>query len=262
MTPGAKGLECSPLTATQGSLYFGWPVIMFPTHPHVLHTQWKSAALHSPGSPCWCENCLAVKRQRAANASREISQVEEMDYWASFKYDIFEDFLSIQTEHRACHPCYKSWVPTKKTKQSFFVSRLNAVRHNAVFISCYKICRRAEEQRNRSIKGSISESSTSSRSHITFPNQMGDTNVHAGDNAKKKLQQKEIICHTVSVLFCFLCCQWDMVMSSSAFCKQIQMWWSQVSPCTGTEATTRRQGRGWHVKSVAAFQSWNAASRE
>lgn len=151
MTPGAKGLECSPLTVTQGTLYFGWPVITLPTRPHVLHTLWKSAALHSPGSPCWCENCLAVKRQRAANASREISQVEEMDYWASFKYDIFEDFLSIQTEHKACHPCYKCWVPTKK-KRKFFVLRLNAVKHGVFFLlQDLQEGRGAEEQEHQRV---------------------------------------------------------------------------------------------------------------
>lgn len=45
--------------------------------PH-QHTQWKSAALHSPGSLCCCADCLMVEKHRAANASREMSRVEKI----------------------------------------------------------------------------------------------------------------------------------------------------------------------------------------
>lgn len=48
----------------------------------------------------------------------------------------------------------------------------HAVRRDSVFVSCCERCER-EERRNKSIKGCIRESTVSSRSHITLPNQMG-----------------------------------------------------------------------------------------
>lgn len=205
--------------AAQGRLYLSWPVVAMATHPHVVHAGWKSAALHPPGSPRWCEKCLAVKRQRAANASRE-SQEEEMDYRASFPPTscLWGPFGS-GAKHRALAASVIC-----ETSGSILSCAFHAVRRDSVFVSRCKRCER-EEQKNKSIKGSIRESSISSRSHITLPNQMGVrqslqahthryAHTHAGSNAKtKEIISPQHICSVCTPPVSFSA---DVIMSSSA----------------------------------------------
>lgn len=263
--PSAElGPPCPSPVVTQGGLYLSWPVIALATHPHVLHTRWKSAALHPPGSPCWCENCLAVKRQRAANASREISQEEEMDYWASFPpiCDIFEDLSAFEqnTEHSAT---VAASVTAKQKKGLFFVCLVPLMQADAA--QCLFLAARGAGGKSggrRASKG-LSERAPFPPGHILhYPHRWESDNpcmrahisAHTHTHIHRRMQaitqkQKKLSLLSASVLFVRR--QWALALMSLCLrllCKQIQMWWLHVLPCASAEARTSGRDEEWHGK--------------
>lgn len=150
------------------------------------------------------------------------------------------------------HPRCKCDLQNKRLFSFTLSCAFHAVRRDSVFVSLCKRCER-EEQRNKSIKGSIRESSTSSRSHITLPNQMGvrqSLHAHTPKCAhththKQAIAQKQKKLSLLSASVPFIRRQWASALMSlrrRLLCKQIQMWWWHV--------TARTSGRDeeWHWK--------------